>query len=175
MPFGPWRVSQLWIYAASSHRTVRVEVNWSTSAHESFPRCSLEVIRTKGEFCNIGQQKADSCGRSLLHKTNSPTTKRVFLAPAFSGSKKTLYLVMCSLLMCCTLRTQIRRGAIAIREGAAMQNRDFSETLSPCLRIFLETLCNEANETMAESQVFFPFERVATQSQQQASSVLAFK
>jgi len=56
-----------------------------------------------------------------------------------------------------------------------MQNRNFPGTLSPCLRIFLEMLFNQADETAAESRMFFPFEQVATQSQQPARSALELK
>lgn len=56
-----------------------------------------------------------------------------------------------------------------------MQNWDFPGTLSPCLRIFLEMVCNGAKETMAESRMFFPFEQVTTQSQTQPSAALELK
>ena len=45
-----------------------------------------------------------------------------------------------------------------------MHSWDFPGTLSPCLRTFLEMLCNEAIEMTAESRAFFPFEEVGTQS-----------
>jgi hypothetical protein len=56
-----------------------------------------------------------------------------------------------------------------------MQNRNFPGPVSRCLRVFLEILCSEDAETAAEWQVFFPFEQVVTQSQQQSYPVMQLK
>lgn len=54
-----------------------------------------------------------------------------------------------------------------------MENSNLPGTLSPCLRIFLEMLCNEAEDiTQSTPAELFPWERVVPQPKQQASSVL---
>ena len=56
-----------------------------------------------------------------------------------------------------------------------MQDRNFPGTVSRCLRVFLEILCSEDPETAAEWQVFFPFEQIVIQSQQQSHPVMQSK
>jgi hypothetical protein len=53
-----------------------------------------------------------------------------------------------------------------------MQDKDLPAALSPCLRIFLEILCNQGTViTSDKSEPFFPFEEVAPEPQEKASSI----
>jgi len=53
-----------------------------------------------------------------------------------------------------------------------MHSWDFPGTLSPCLRTFLEMLCNEASVLPPmESRMLVPFALAAEQPQQQTSAV----
>jgi hypothetical protein len=65
-------------------------------------------------------------------------------------------------------------GPIAVPEGSVVEKTSLPGTLSPCLWIFLEMLCNEADDIIAQSTPaeLFPLERVVLQPKQQAKSVL---
>jgi hypothetical protein len=56
---------------------------------------------------------------------------------------------------------------IARHEGIVMQNEDFTGLLSPCVRIFLEILCNEAfSPAPVESRLLEFFEQAVAQPKQ---------
>jgi hypothetical protein len=73
------------------------------------------------------------------------------------------------------IRSTRRHQITKRRRGAVMQDRNFPGTVSRCLRVFLEILCSEDAETAAEWQVFFPFEQIVIQSQQQSHPVMQSK
>jgi hypothetical protein len=63
-------------------------------------------------------------------------------------------------------------GPIAVPGRSVMENRNFPGTLSPCVRIFLEILCDEAFAvTPVQSPMPAPFPQAVTQPQQQNSTI----
>jgi hypothetical protein len=56
---------------------------------------------------------------------------------------------------------------IARHEGIMMQNGGFPRSLSPCVRVFLEILCDEAfAPAPVESRLLAPFEQAVAQPEQ---------
>jgi hypothetical protein len=104
----------------------------------------LEVLRE----VNLALAIVTPQGISTYHK-------RGIRCQAFSGSKKTLHLVMCFSFPGYILLDIQEVGPIAVTEDLVMENWNLPGTLSPCVRIFLEVLCSELREPgPAESRVF---------------------
>jgi len=89
--------------------------------------------------------------------------KKGISCQAFSGTEKPLYRVMRSSLRVAHYSSL----PIATHQGIVMQSPGFPRSLSPCVRIFLEILCDEAFALASvESRLLAPFEQTVAQQEQ---------